>query len=216
MAVLGSRERLCIHQTVRNRSPQDSQEQEQQQPKLNVNQECRCRVGNTEIMRKKLWQSQTSSYNDDDPPTNLEMDTSEAPQQQQQQDGGNEHDEQERDGDWIDPNSRNKPSCPHYRQLTTTRTAQKTFAQIVPQATSTGIVLYAKRGGERQGLVRTILKTWLPLMVRTRLSNEVLRYIGVNRSHPLEWALKRILKRNSSKLETFTRVVLYKGKEPSN
>mmetsp|Transcript_11480 Transcript_11480/g.20851 ORF Transcript_11480/g.20851 Transcript_11480/m.20851 type:complete len:491 (+) Transcript_11480:487-1959(+) len=59
------------------------------------------------------------------------MDTTEAPQQQQGD--GNEHDEQQRDGDWIDPNSRNKPSCPHYRQLTTTRTAQKTFAQMVPQ-----------------------------------------------------------------------------------
>jgi hypothetical protein len=94
------------------------------------------------------------------PATNLEMDTTEAPQQQQQGDG-NEHDEQKRDGDWIDPNSRNKPSCPHYRQLTDddSRTAQKTFAQIVPQATSTDIVLYAKRGGERQGLVCTILKT---------------------------------------------------------
>jgi hypothetical protein len=44
---------------------------------------------------------ETSSYNDDDPPTNLEMDTTEAPQQQQGD--GNEHDEQERDGDWIDP-----------------------------------------------------------------------------------------------------------------
>ena len=79
----------------------------------------------------RSYAKETSSYNDDDPPTNLEMDTTEAPQQQQGD--GNEHDEQERDGDWIDPNSRNKPSCPHYRQLTTTRTAQKTFAQMVPQ-----------------------------------------------------------------------------------
>jgi hypothetical protein len=94
-------------------------------------------------MRKKLWQSQTSSYNDDDPPTNLEMDTTEAPQQQQGD--GNEHDEQERDGDWIDPNSRNKPSCPHYRQLTTTRTAQKTFAQMVPQQAQVSCCM---QGGE--------------------------------------------------------------------
>jgi hypothetical protein len=224
MAVSGSRERLCIRQTIRNRSPEDLQEQEQQ-PKLND--ACQSRMSLiVELEIPKLCErnygnrKQTSSHNEDDPPTNLERDTTEAPQQQQQkqQGDGNEHDEQERDGDWIDPNSRNKPSCPNYRQLTDddSRTAQKTFAQIVLQATSTGIVLAVRKKGRRQGLVRAILKTWLPLMVRTRLSNEVLRYMGVNRSHPLEWALKRILKRISSKLETFTRVVLYKGKEPSN
>jgi hypothetical protein len=218
---------LCIRQTIRNRSPEDLQEQDQQ-PKLNdacqsrmsliveleIPKLCERNYGNRKQSKHQVTMRMIH------PATNLEMDTTEAPQQQQQQQqgDGNEHDEQKRDDDWINPNSRNTPSCPHYRQLTDddSRTAQKTFAQIVPQATSTGIVLYAKRGGERQGLVRTILKTWLPLMVRTRLSNEVLRYIGVNRSHPLEWALKRILKRNSSKLETFTRVVLYKGKEPSN
>jgi hypothetical protein len=42
---------LCIHQTIRNRSPQDLQEQEQQ-PKLDVNQEFHCRVGNTEVCER--------------------------------------------------------------------------------------------------------------------------------------------------------------------
>jgi hypothetical protein len=142
---------LCIHQTIRNRSPQDLQEQEQQ-PKLNVNQEeCRCLVGNTEVMRKKLWQSQTSSYNDDDSPTNLEMDTTEVPQQQQGD--GNEHDEQERDGDWIDPNSRNKPSCPHYRQLTDDSHCSKDVCTN-GSATSSGIMLCARRGGDKVWFAR--------------------------------------------------------------
>lgn len=128
MTVLGSRERLCIHQKIRNRGPQQA---EQEQPKhVNVNQECKCRVSNTEKMRKKMWQSQTNFYDDDDPPTNHEMDTSDAPQPQT--DETQDDDDQERGEDWIDPNASKKPSCPHYRQLTAIRTAEMTYQQLVP------------------------------------------------------------------------------------
>jgi hypothetical protein len=44
MAVSGSRERLCIWQTIR----------------MSIKNVAHCRVGNTEIMRKKLWQSQAN------------------------------------------------------------------------------------------------------------------------------------------------------------
>lgn len=123
MTVLGSRERLCIHQKIRNRGPQADEEEA---PKnVNVNQECKCRVSNTEKVRKKMWQSQTMYYDDDDPQNNHEMDTSDAPQQREE---GDAHDEE-----WVEANSSKKPSCPHYRQLTALRTAEMTYEQLVPR-----------------------------------------------------------------------------------
>ena len=122
MAVLGSRERLCIHKKIRNRGTQDDNEP---RAGTNVNQECKVRVSNTESWRKRMWQSQSTYYDDDNPPDNQEMDESEAPQRLEE--------DREEGEDWIDPNANKKPCCPHYRQLTTTRTADMMYERLVPQ-----------------------------------------------------------------------------------
>jgi len=126
MAVLGSRDRLCIHQKIVNRGVDVDEEARKH---VSVSQECRCRVSNTERMRKKMWQSQTQFYDDDHPPDHVEMDTSEAPQQRIHESQGDD----DQDEDWIDPNASKKPCCPHYRQLTASRTAEMTYSQLVPQ-----------------------------------------------------------------------------------
>lgn len=138
MTVLGSRERLCIHGKIRNRGPQ----QDATPPPANVNQECRCRVSNTESMRKRMWQSKTNFYDDNDPPNHFEMDTSEAPQQQQQE-------EEQDENAWMERNNKKKPACPHYRQLTATRTAQMTYSQLAPNPQQ---VASCQVGGERTKL----------------------------------------------------------------
>ena len=69
---------------------------------VNVNQECCTRVRNTELMRKKMWQSRIAFYDDDNPPEKLELDTAEAPQ------------EAKEGVDWIDTKAKDKPCCPHY------------------------------------------------------------------------------------------------------
>jgi len=59
MTVLGSRDRMCIHQAVDGK---------------NVNNECRVRVKETESFRKSMYKSQNDHYDDQNPPTSLESD----------------------------------------------------------------------------------------------------------------------------------------------
>jgi hypothetical protein len=134
MAILGSRERLCIHKKVRNHGPSD----EEPPKNVNVNLECRTRVSNTELMRKRMWQSNSAHYDDDNPPVRLELDSAEAPQQVA-----------EEGQDWIDTGAKDKdkPCCPHYRQLSTTRTASLAYENFVPQNPNC-----CTRGGEHTKL----------------------------------------------------------------
>jgi Fanconi anemia group J protein len=135
MAILGSRDRLCIHKNIRNRDPSGVEPTKN----VNVNQECRTRVGNTELMRKRMWQSSSQHYDDDNPPERLELDSAEAPQAQAAEEGQ----------DWIDTGAKNndKPCCPHYRQLSTTRTASLAYEKFVPQNPNC-----CTRGGEHTKL----------------------------------------------------------------
>ena len=111
MAVLGSRQRLCIHATVKN-------------PKKNlqINQECRTRVSNTEQYRKKILNSpNNNNYNDENPPVGLHQDSLEKAQEA----------DIDMDSDRIEPPS-NKPMCSHYRQLGPSRTSQLAYQTFVP------------------------------------------------------------------------------------
>jgi hypothetical protein len=86
-------------------------------------------------MRKRMWQSSIAFYDDDNPPEKLELDIAEAPQ------------DAEEGADWIDTKAKDKACCPHYRQLTTTRTASMAHDQFVPQNSNC-----CNRGGEHTKL----------------------------------------------------------------
>ena len=117
MCILGSRERLCIHKSIKPRG------QGAEAPTgVNVNNECRLRVRNTEKSRKHHltsdadW-SRSEPYNDDDPPENMPGD------------GG--------DGEDVDEDQtyvRRRPTCPHYRQLTTSRVANLVQSTFLPNS----------------------------------------------------------------------------------
>lgn len=114
MAVLGSRERLCINTTVL-----DSKGS-------NVNTECRVRVSNTDSMRKSLFSGRTQ-YDDNEPPTNLPQDTLASATTTV-----TTTNEVEGDDDEDGASNNNKACCSHYRQLGTDRTAQLVTQCMVP------------------------------------------------------------------------------------
>ena len=117
MAILGSRERLCIHKSIKPRNGDEAKG-------VNVNNECRTRVRNTEKARKHRLNNGSRNgepYIDDDPPESMpgDGDASAA-----QQDGGPSQDD--------DGYTRRRKTCPHYRQLTTTRVANLINSTFVP------------------------------------------------------------------------------------
>ena len=109
MAVLGSRQRLCINAKVRDPDKNN-----------NINKSCRIRVDNTEKYRRKLLNDPLQHYDDEDPPEALDQDALE-----QEEDRG------EVDTDWTQPQS-TTPMCSHYRQLGPSRTAKMAWETFVP------------------------------------------------------------------------------------
>ena len=94
---------------------------------VNVNNECRLRVRNTEKIRKScLTNPRGERYDDDDPPENMNGDD-EGGGQEGGDDGPIEGDN---NGGYI----RRSKTCPHYRQLTTSRVANLTHSTFVPSA----------------------------------------------------------------------------------
>jgi len=126
MAILGSRERLCIHKSIKPRGGGSGEEVKG----INVNNECRMRVRNTEKSRKHQLTNPTSHgpYEDDDPPDGPgDGDMGQSQQQQQGEDGAVEGGESE-ENSFL---SRQK-TCPHYRQLSTSRVANLVHSAFVP------------------------------------------------------------------------------------
>lgn len=135
MALLGSRNHLCI-----NTNAIDSG---------NVNAECRIRVGNTDALRKRMYNSRTQYYDDNDPPTKLYQDsiqsaTTTSPIGEGQvitvlddDDEPNHH-----DADESSRRQTSKACCSHYRQLGPMRTAVLACNTLVPCGTPKG-------GGEK-------------------------------------------------------------------
>ncbi|EJK45218.1 hypothetical protein THAOC_36181, partial [Thalassiosira oceanica] len=117
MAILGSRERLCIHKSIKPRNGDEVKG-------VNVNNECRTRVRNTEKARKHRLNSGSNNgepYIDDDPPEAMPGDGDASAGQQ---DGQPSQDD--------DGYTRRRKTCPHYRQLTTTRVANLINSTFVP------------------------------------------------------------------------------------
>ena len=126
MAILGSRERLCIHNSIKPRGQNAEAVQG-----VNVNTECRLRVRNTEKARKHRLANTDPSrggevYNDDDPPEVMPGDGDGG-----QQDGG---DGPEEEGDNNQAYLRKHRTCPHYRQLSTSRVANLAHSTFLPNA----------------------------------------------------------------------------------
>lgn len=103
--------------------------------RVNVNSACQIRVSNTEKMRRALWKSHDFRYDDDNPPEQLPGDKRrEGGFSQQNADDDSDDDVEEVDqasGDWIMKKSTKKLTCPHYRQLTSARTAQMARANFL-------------------------------------------------------------------------------------
>jgi len=108
MAVLGSRDRMCIH-SFRTEPGGEGK---------NVTAECRSRTKNTQQQRKFMLESNDPDlrYYDEDPPSGLVSDDAII------------------DGD--DDQDKTKPTCPHYRQLTADRTARGMLERLRPPASS--------------------------------------------------------------------------------
>ncbi|KAL7551056.1 hypothetical protein ACHAWF_014257 [Thalassiosira exigua] len=134
MAILGSRERLCIHNVTKERSS-TSIPTRSIKPRgrgaeavkgINVNNECRLRVRNTEKARKHRLQNPSGDpYNDDDPPESLPSDGDPG--------GGGPDDGPEEGADAENQSYlRRARTCPHYRQLTASRVASLAHASFVP------------------------------------------------------------------------------------
>ena len=116
MAILGSRERLCIHKSIKPRNGDEIKG-------VNVNNECRARVRNTEKARKHRLNNGSNNgepYIDDDPPEAMPGDGDASADQ---------HGEPSQDDDGY---TRRRKTCPHYRQLTTTRVANLINSTFVP------------------------------------------------------------------------------------
>jgi len=114
MAILGSRERLCIHKSIKPRG-----NYAEIIPGINVTNECRNRTRNTEKTRRRFLSTVESdqAYDDDDPPDDLPGDG----------DGGGGG-EESAENQFLS----RKKTCPHYRQLTSGRIANLVNSTFVP------------------------------------------------------------------------------------
>jgi len=126
MAILGSRERMCINKDLRPRAKADKSSDKN----INVNNECRVRVRNTEKYRKQMWRSETQGYDDDEPPLDVTGDraadsTANAGSQEAEAAEANEANDN-------GFRSKNRKMCPHYRQLTSNRVAALAHSMFTP------------------------------------------------------------------------------------
>ena len=121
MAILGSRDRLCIHKSIKPRTGNTDSAKG-----VNVNNDCRLRVRNTEKSRKHMLTNPSSNdpYDDEDPPENMPGD------------GGTDDLEGPLEGEENGGFTRRRQTCPHYRQLTTSRVANLALSAFIPNSTS--------------------------------------------------------------------------------
>jgi len=115
-------------------------------PHVNVNLACQARVANTEKIRKSLWKSHDFRYDDDRPPDELPGDGSGKGGQSQEaeEDAGDET-----SSEWILKKSTKKLTCPHYRQLTSKRTARMAQSSFLLTQDAVGC---CETGGDKTNL----------------------------------------------------------------
>lgn len=121
MSILGSRDRMCIHEDLQTKYDENGNKK-----KINFTSECQMRVKNTESFRKRHIFSETSHYDDDQPPESWPGDFD---------DYGVEEDENIVNVEEPEEDSqprKNEKTCPHYRQLTARRTAENVHSTFIP------------------------------------------------------------------------------------
>ena len=135
MAILGSRERMCIHPQI---VPRDGIGKKTR----DVSHSCRIRVKNTEKYRRHAKKSMNENYSDDDPPPSML---------------GDDVDEviDENDESLIDDEETEKSymsksfkTCPHYRELSRASTASSVITNFFPGQNINSI----DKGGEASRL----------------------------------------------------------------
>ena len=152
MAILGSRDRLCIHKQLRPRKDAvSSNGNGNNKPKGNLNTACQMRVGNTESYRKYAMRSQHVDYDDDAPPTSHPGDDNNDSGFVQNNDDDDDGGDGEERGAGTNRRleSDKTKMCPHYRQLTSEPLAKKAFSTFVPDK---GKVNCCSMGGEKTKL----------------------------------------------------------------
>jgi hypothetical protein len=117
MTVLGSRDRMCIHKDLTGKNKSN---------KVSISTECQIRRKNTELLRKKAVKQFCYSDND---PTEMAGDGAEQDDAQEEVTdnalAGNDENADANAGDEGTQSRRNPPpTCPHFRQLTSDRTAR--------------------------------------------------------------------------------------------
>ena len=114
VCVLGSRDRMCINTDLQTRG-------QKRRGAGSINQLCRDRKIETDKQRKRTWKHPEKYYDDDNP-------TGETDENEKNQLG-----EETLDEDTATNTNRRqrKPTCPHYRQLSTWRTARMTQQRFV-------------------------------------------------------------------------------------
>ena len=130
MTVLGSRERMCIHKELTGST-------NKKRNKLPLNVACQTRRGNTDKERKE--ELKQFRYNDDNPSPAVNTDGTprggdergeNSTYHQQQIAAANDNDDDNNDAN--QKNSRGPPmTCPHYRQLSSERTAEMIVKQFI-------------------------------------------------------------------------------------
>lgn len=135
MAILGSRDRLCIHREIRPRNGVDSTNRKMKS-RENVNNACQIRVGNTEAYRKYAMNKKDVEYNDDQPPIHHPGDGSGGVGGVVEQNANDDSEQDlvhnDREGGSARIESDKTKMCPHYRQLTSGSLAKKAFESFVP------------------------------------------------------------------------------------
>ena len=143
MTVLGSRERLCIHRNIIDRDPSNGNKTNKKRSLTNVSTECQMRRRNTERIRKDLWKCLDFLYDDNNPPDlpgdrqsgsakegDPRQEGDNAPEEEVEDDNSNGDDEDSPDR--IMNKSKKKRTCPHFRELTTERTAEMVRSRFIP------------------------------------------------------------------------------------
>ena len=122
MTVLGSRERLCIHKELTGANRKKN--------KTPINIACQDRKGNTETERKRLKKDHNFEYDDDDPrPPERNGDGS--GEDYFLEDDTAADTEGAGNGEVAGRQNKSSPTCPHYRQLSSERTAKMVAKQFV-------------------------------------------------------------------------------------
>ena len=121
MAILGSRDRMCIHKKIKPRSQNNDNDIRRMSSNIQVSNACHTRVRNTEFYRKEKFKSPDEFYDDNIPGDHMRSDG-----------GDSDVDGDHADGDDNRFNSKDFKTCSHYRQLTSLSVAEKIHSSNVP------------------------------------------------------------------------------------